>query len=212
MKKTYVIKRVANQNAVDFSKIPALNIHNSLWDKYGYAPVSMGQFCYDDTALYVKLTSYENEITGRYTHMNDPVYTDSCLEFFISPNYETDKRYMNFETNCLGTLLLGLGETTDNREDIYVDFKKDFGMISTVSPETISNYHDISWSVSYHIPFAFLEQYFGPIHIASGKKIAANVFKCGDETKYEHFMSWNKVENDEPNFHLSQYFGEMIFE
>lgn len=212
MKKQYIIQKAASEKEIDFSKIPALNIHNCLWDKFGYAPVSMGQFCYTDEALYVKLTSYETEITGRYTQMNDPVYTDSCLEFFISPNYDTDKRYMNFETNCLGALLLGLGTTNENREDLTVDFKKEFGLTSTVSLKNIKDYQENHWSVCYHIPFSFLEKYFGPIHITSGKKIAANVFKCGDETKYEHYMSWNKVDNEVPNFHLSEFFGEMIFE
>ena len=212
MKKTYTIKKFASAEDIDFSKVPALNIHNCLWDKTGYAPVSMGQVAYTDQGLYVKLTSYETEITGRYEILNEPVYTDSCLEFFLNPSPENDKRYMNFETNCLGTLLLGIGVHGDERRAINVDFKKTLQMTSSVTKDSISNYHDICWWVRYFIPFEFLETYFGKLTITSGKKIAANMFKCGDETKYEHYLSWNKVEGSTPNFHQSQYFGEMIFE
>ena len=38
------------------------------------------------------------------------------------------------------------------------------------------------------------------------------VYKCGDQTKYEHYMSWNYVGNEVPQFHSPEFFGEMIFE
>lgn len=210
MKKSYTIKKFDSESEIDFSKVPALNIHNCLWDKTGYAPVSMGQICYTEKGLFIKLTSFETEITGRYENLNEPVYTDSCLEFFLNPSPETDKRYMNFETNCLGTLLLGIGENGKERTEVDVDFRKMFKMASSVMKDTIGAYTGNHWWVSYHIPFDFLENIFGSLSIMPGKKIAANMFKCGDETKFEHYMSWNKVEGDTPNFHQSQYFGEMI--
>jgi hypothetical protein len=211
VKKSYIIKKFSSEE-ICWDQVPALNVHNLLWDQHGYAPVSMGQICYTDLGIHVKLTSYETEVTGRYENMNDPVYTDSCMEFFFQINPETDGRYLNFETNCLGTLLLGFGATRETRKQLNFDFRTVLGMKSTLTKDTIGSYSGPFWSVEYTIPFSFLEELYGPIHVKSGKKIAANVYKCGDQTKYEHYMSWNYVGNEVPQFHSPEFFGEMIFE
>ena len=211
VKKSYEIKKFETEE-IRWDEVPVLNVHNLLWDKNGYAPVSMGQICYTEKGLHVKLTSYETEITGRFERMNEPVYTDSCMEFFFQINPETDKRYLNFETNCLGTLLLGLGAEREEREQLNFDFRKELQMKSTVTKENLGSYRGPYWTVEYTIPFAFLESIYGPLEIKPGKRIAANVYKCGDETKYEHYMSWNYVGNETPQFHSPEFFGDMFFE
>ena len=39
-----------------------------------------------------------------------------------------------------------------------------------------------------------------------------NFYKCGDYTVKEHYFAWNPVECENPDFHLSQWFGKLYFE
>jgi hypothetical protein len=43
-------------------------------------------------------------------------------------------------------------------------------------------------------------------------KADANFYKCGDDTAIKHFLSWNPVGGDRPNFHQPTFFGNLIFE
>lgn len=57
--------------------------------------------------LAVRLTAWEREPKAVYTANGDPVYKDSCLEFFASFDAHSQK-YMNFEMNANGAYL-GVG-------------------------------------------------------------------------------------------------------
>src|SRR5471030_1769809 len=49
--------------------------------------------------IFIKYDVTENEVLARYKHINDPVYKDSCVEFFIA--FDDDKAYYNIEFNRL---------------------------------------------------------------------------------------------------------------
>jgi hypothetical protein len=66
------------------------------------------------------------------------------------------------------------------------------------------------WEVYYQIPVAFL-QVFYPDDSFSGS-LRANVYKCGDKTDHKHYLSWNPVNSEKPDFHRPEDFGRMIFE
>ena len=36
-------------------------------------------------------------------------------------------------------------------------------------------------------------------------------YKCGDETEFKHRGMWNIINNPKPDFHLPEYFGNIIF-
>jgi hypothetical protein len=54
------------------------------------------------------LCTIESNVLAKYKSMNELVYEDSCLEFF-QPLPEKSSRYLNFEFNSFGTMLLGIG-------------------------------------------------------------------------------------------------------
>ena len=39
-----------------------------------------------------------------------------------------------------------------------------------------------------------------------------NFYKCGDKQVEPHYLSWNPVLTDNPDFHRPEYFGKVIFE
>ncbi len=46
----------------------------------------------------------------------------------------------------------------------------------------------------------------------SKQVIGANFYKCGDETNEPHYISWNPIDTPNPNFHVPQFFGDLVFE
>ena len=87
----------------NWNDIPIAAIANRLWtDEVDI--VSTAQVCYDDEALYVRLTAKEKDIRAEESGCIGVPCKDSCLEFFFCP-VEEDKRYFNFEFRCCcGTL------------------------------------------------------------------------------------------------------------
>ncbi len=51
----------------------------------------------------------------------------------------------------------------------------------------------------------YYEQSFNP------RSARGNFYKCGDETKSEHYGMWNNIDSPKPNFHLPECFGDFIF-
>ena len=45
-----------------------------------------------------------------------------------------------------------------------------------------------------------------------GQTIKANFYKCGDELQTPHFLSWNPINIEKPDFHRPDFFGSLEFE
>jgi hypothetical protein len=41
--------------------------------------------------------------------------------------------------------------------------------------------------------------------------LRANFYKCGDGTSVPHYLSWNQVITETPDFHRPEFFGEISF-
>lgn len=59
--------------------------------------------------LMLRFDVAERHTAAKVTKDNGEVWTDSCVEFFIAPD---NSMYYNFETNCIGTVLLGAHKST----------------------------------------------------------------------------------------------------
>ncbi len=200
--KEYKIARIKGI-APDWPNIHSLNI-----DSYILVPdpgiSAKAQICYDNDALYVRLTAKEKNILKRYTGLLDPVANDSCLEFFFCPIWGDD-RYFNFEFNPLGAMYIGFGHGMhDLVRQVPQNGKSLFGVVTFDVPD--------GWGISFRIPYSFIRMYFPAFAPKSGVKIRANCQKCGDETEQPHYISWNPITNKTPTFHWPKDYGCMIFE
>jgi len=45
-----------------------------------------------------------------------------------------------------------------------------------------------------------------------GSVIRANFYKCGDDQKTTHYLSWSPIGTEKPAFHAPDYFGTLYFE
>lgn len=185
-------------------------INQYQWLDNGYTPVVTGNLFYTKERLYIRFKVYEDQPTARYSRLNDPVYQDSCVEFFVQPMPDTDSHYLNFECNSNGVFLLEIGEERHNRTRIHAEpelFQIQIS-VGNVDPETSQVY----WQLSYSFPFEWLQTLFPNFRAEPGKVIRGNFYKCGDKTPIPHFGTWNPVLSETPDYHRSSDFGLLVFE
>ena len=123
----YTIKKAPNRitsiNDPAWKTADVANITYVNWPDYPFTPNTTGKVLYDDFGLYVQLETDEKPLLARYTMQNQPVNTDSCMEFFFRPN-ENDERYLNYEFNAFGTMYFAIrsGRGDAVRPEIGKDF------------------------------------------------------------------------------------------
>lgn len=198
MRNYTIVKKPEN---LDWSKVPTAPIDNQLWlDEVDISCTA--QVCYDEEAMYVRMCAREKNIRAEETELLGMPCYDSCLEFFFRP-FEDSMRYINIELNLNCCLWLGYR----NEENRLIRIEEPSSVLDAKAGRTADG-----WEVTYRVPTALVAKYFKGFKIESGKKLPANFYKCGDLTVQKHFISWNKIDQEEPDFHLPEWFGMTVFE
>ena len=198
--RTYTIARKADS----WDKIESLPIDLSQLDSN--APIkAFAQICYDDEALYIRETAVEEHIRAEVTDPLGQVCEDSCLEFFFSPIWG-DTRYFNIEYNPNACVYLGFGDNVDGKVNLYRLIRNN-NLFNPVATRT-----EDGWRIEYSIPFSFIRHFFPEFNPVSGYKMRANCYKCGDKTVQPHYLTWNFVTTENPDYHTPKDFGKMILE
>lgn len=126
------------------------------------------------------------------------------MEFFFCPAADDD-RYVNVEMNPNGCTHIGVGS---GRADSVRVFPKDEDALFQKKASRTEN----GWELYYQIPVSFLRALFPGFCLEPGAVIRANCYKCGDRTAKPHYLSWNPVDSETPDFHRPCDFGTMILE
>lgn len=178
------------------------NAETALIDQYPwktgrrpYAPITQVRLLHNGKALFVRFDVWEENILATYTQPNDPVCRDSCVEFFFCPD-EADARYLSFEINPLGALLIGLGRSGNDIS--YLTDSRELFQIQRTCEKSF-------WQVSYTIPFSFIMTYFDKVSYT----ISGNFMKCADRSVMPHHGCWNLICTDIPMFHVPRFFGKI---
>ncbi|WP_293885494.1 MULTISPECIES: carbohydrate-binding family 9-like protein [unclassified Sphingobacterium] len=178
--------------------------YNNWSESFPYKPEVQFKIGYTAEYLVLQYEVIEEQLRGHYSEANQNVWEDSCVEFFVS--FDGCKHYYNLEFNLIGTGLIGYGtaeKAARNRLDTSeIEKVRTFSLI-------MRNGSDKRWTMIEVIPLSIFK--FDELVNLKGKIIHGNFYKCGDHLKQPHFISWNKIENPAPNFHLPQFFGEMVF-
>ncbi|NPA36346.1 MAG: hypothetical protein GXO47_05805 [Chlorobi bacterium] len=182
------------------------------WSDYPYKPDVNFKMGYDEDNLYLKFRVHEKAVRALNTEPNSLVWEDSCCEFFCDFD---GKGYYNLETNCIGTQLLGYGEQMEDRElaaksrtRADVDIISKIEKKSTLGSEPFDvKTGDFRYEIVMKIPAVAF--YRHNIRFSKGQQFRANFYKCGDETPEVHFLSWNPINTETPNFHVPEFFGEI---
>jgi hypothetical protein len=192
--------------------VEAIGIDNFMGRIPDFKPVVKAKMLYDEENLYVIFHVQDRFVRCITDEINGPVWEDSCVEFFFSPDVEFPERYFNLEVNCAGTPLMHYNITP--RKDIKKLDVEDIKRIEIAHSLPIT-YHEITepvtWTIEYKIPLEILKKYSKITHPGPGIIWKANFYKIADKTSNPHYLTWNIVENDKPDFHLPKYFGNIIF-
>ncbi len=181
------------------------------WAPDGYTPRVEVRIYRSENFLSLHFKAYERVIRARCTSFQDPVYEDSCVEFFFDPFPDRGIGYVNIEANALGTMLIGLGPERSGRRPLSRDEIAGFEVASSVSAPLEGEHGSDAWWVSYRIPAAFFERLYGE-RIRSGITGRGNFYKCGDAASPPHYGCWAPIRHPYPDFHLPRFFGLLTFE
>ncbi|HEX3007753.1 MAG TPA: carbohydrate-binding family 9-like protein [Bacteroidales bacterium] len=179
------------------------------WNNFPYKPDVSFKIAHSDTEIYLQYTVNEKYIRAKYKNDNESVWTDSCVEFFFSP--VDDGSYYNLEFNCIGTTLIGFGHGKPNRERAGIDITSHIERNSSLGTDTIrTKSGKFSWQLTLIIPLSAF--YKHELTTLSGLHAKGNFYKCGDELKEAHYLSWKPIQFERPNFHLPEFFDTIVFE
>lgn len=190
---------------LDKSKKYAIN--NNSWN-YDFLGEAKFNIAYNDDALLVKFDVIEESILAVYNQPNDPVYKDSCVELFIA--LDNDKEYYNFEFNCKGTCLAEFGESKENRILLEAKNISNIKVNASFKSVLFEDNKMIKWELTLVIPKSVFQ--FHQIKSFKNRAAKLNFYKCGDDLPQPHFLSWEPIESETPNFHLPEFFGSAVFE
>ena len=182
-----------------------------------YRPLTLAAVGRGKTGFHVYMRSYETKIRFEGRRRNDPVCQDSCMEFFFAPMGPENPAYFNFEMNPVGVMYIGFS-ATGTREDssqAAADKPDSYFTVRAMSLAQAESYNEKNadnseafWDIAYTVPFDLIREYmpsFDPDQ--PGKKISANFYKCGDLTDTEHYVVWNRIETERPDYHQPLFFG-----
>jgi len=192
---------------------PYLTIENFRPESSDHRPVAQAKLRYSDSGIHGIFKVDDRYVIYRHSRFQDPVYKDSCVEFFLKPIEM--KGYFNFEFNCGGALKVGYITDSTRIEGGFKEIQHltlEEGRQIIIHPfqritRDIEISEPITWQISFYIPFKLLQIYTGPFRRSAGKKFSANFFKCADESSHPHWASWSPV--NRLNFHLPHCFGTL---
>jgi hypothetical protein len=174
------------------------------WAAYSYKPTVHFSIAYNGNTIFLKYYVTEKFIQAAAGKINGSVWEDSCVEFFVGFG---DEGYYNLEFNCIGTIFAAFGNERNGREHLSEE------VIRTIKYHTViynNNENDICWQLTLAIPLNVFSHH-APASLTE-KQCRANFYKCGDRLPQPHFLSWSNIEAPEPNFHLPNFFGVLVFQ
>lgn len=170
-------------------------------------PVTV-HIAHDNEKLYLYYQVEGEQLRAENTKDFGSVWEDSCVEFFVQRKGE--KTYRNFEFNVLSVLLASQRESRETAREFPQELMSSIERFTTIRHYYEGELQLSDWSLYAEIPKEAIG--FSLDEKLSGQTIGANFYKCGDETSEPHFISWNPIGTEKPNFHVPEYFGELTFE
>jgi hypothetical protein len=68
---------------------------------------------------------------------------------------------------------------------------------------------DNRWALTMAIPLeTFFHHEIGDLR---GKSFRANFYKCGDKLSNPHYVTWNPIGTEKPDYHRPEHFGKLKF-
>ncbi len=178
------------------------------WKDFSYLPKVNFRIAHTEDEILLKYYVEEEHIRAVETRTNGEVYKDSCVEFFVSPDGEN---YYNFEFSCIGTIHLAYGPGRGNRKFVDPATVEKIQIKSTLGSEPFDKKSgNFEWEMMIRIPIEIFA--YSNLKSFNNLKARANFYKCGDETEVPHYVTWNPIKTENPDYHRPEFFEKIEFE
>jgi len=176
-------------------------------EQFGYKPLTTVCIGYSHSAIFILFQVHGNCLRAACTKDNQDVYKDSCVEFFVKQ--ENCDIYYNFEFNCIGICKVGRHiKDRSHATDLSLEQLQKIERWSSLGSRSFNEMSGIfSWELCVSIPFELIDIEPGILP----EKLLGNFYKCADATEQPHYVSWNPIKTEKPDFHRPDFFGELAF-
>jgi len=206
LKIPYLNELTPNDSKFTSSRLMAsgaqIKIDKINWNEFPHLIEAKVYIGYNDQFLWLHYQIGGELIRAVCLADQEPVWQDSCVEFFI----QQGDFYRNFEFNTLGVCLSACGADRHSRESLDKDSLAQILRFPSFTPETLHEAETPQeWSLTVAIPLNL-------IGLKAGSDFRANFYKCGDESSVPHYISWFPIGTINPDFHQPAYFGLLKLE
>ena len=196
--------------AMQQAGIPYVPVSCINWpESYPYKPEMTFAAAHTGDALLLHYRVEEQSVRAVARRDHEHIWEDSCAEFFCMP--ADDGLYYNVECNCTGKLLLAVGKGRNDREPAPADVMQTIDRYASLGSAPFDTREGLTrWELALRLP---LQAFFRhKLCTLDGLRAKGNVYKCGDLLPVQHFVSLYPIRTNSPDFHRSEFFGQMVFE
>jgi len=182
-------------------------IDNVCWKEFSYKPEVSFKISFSPAEIFLKFYVREKYFKAEMTEINQAVWEDSCVEFFVSP--ADDGIYYNFEFNGIGTCYMGCGTGRHDSTPVSPEYVSLVRTLPSMERPVRDIRGDIYWELVAAIPVKTFFRH--SIITLQGRRMRGNFYKCGDRLSEPHYLTWQPVFSEKPDFHRPECFGELLF-
>lgn len=171
--------------------------------EFPYCPDAKFKIARSKSAIIIHFHVIESNLRAKYQNDHEPVWEDSCVEFFCKlPEHD---HYFNFEFNCICTCLA----TKRKGRELDVQPLSEQKMNSIKRYASLGNEPfeeksgNFEWKLTVEIPFEVIDIQNENLP----EMLRVNFYKCADGTAVPHYLSWSHIATETPDFHCSEFFG-----
>ena len=198
----------------EWQSAETLELTHFMGEKPAFSHRVQARMMYNQQYLFVIFQVYDRYVRCQTQQINGPVWEDSCVELFFSPDARQPKRYFNLEVNCAGTPLMHYNTVAS--QDYFSLDEKDIRQIQVVTSLPGTRDQEITtpttWTLEYRVPISLLKKYAPVTDPAPGVQWRANFYKIAHQSSHPHYLTWSPIEREEPDFHLPAFFGLLEFQ
>lgn len=161
------------------------------------------RICWSDAALHVRFIGNQHEplvvsAEPKTDRKTLGLWDRDVCEIYIAPTPHEPSRYFEFEAAPTGEWIdLGIVLAPEGRLTDW-DYRSGMSVSATVEETRIKVSMSIPWSAS--IPKPNPEDLW-----------LINLFRCVGPEAPDRYLAWRPTRTPEPNFHVSEAFGSLVF-
>lgn len=217
----YLVKKIRHPiringdwNKKEWKKVASINLTHFMGPVPVFKPQVQLKMAYDPENIYLIFQVKDRFVRNLVEQFNGAVSTDACVEFFFAPDTSAALHYFNLEINAGGIPLMAYHIFPEKKYPLLTIEELQKIEIAHSLPAHINTEirDSITWTIEYRLPLQILKKYGSVIEPKSGVQWRANFYKTSSKSSNPHWLTWSKVVNEKPNFHLPKFFGTILFE